>query len=245
MGRLSYARFMYLRVCLAVGFFSLLSSCAQNPPSVSQVRQDDRKTVDQELSSEMSLKADRQELSDLRNQIPAEKQKSNDELALYLQLMHQGTEQPQVVHDKFSALVERHRTSFREKVQKLRENYRRGEAKRRDAFLDGQKNARASYTSSKRTPEQMQEFFASQDSERKNFFADERDRRTSFESEISVQSKDFASYMREKVNEFNEQYRLYSKKFSERPVDKKAVTGEGNEPKKIDQVPSTPLGTGD
>ena len=233
---------LYLRSTTLVGL-CVLVGCAQ--PSPSRARADDRETVQKELSGEMSLKADRDELKELRKDVPAEKQKSNDELALYLQLIKQGSEQPQMVRDKFTVLVERRRTSFRERVAKLRENYRRDEAKRRDEYLDGQKTKRTDYLAKKRTPEQMRDFFAKQDKERQSFFADERDRRTSFESDVSAQSKDFDSYMREKTNEFNEKYRLYSKKFSERPKAKKAVTGESDDFKRMDELPAKPLGTED
>lgn len=214
--------------------------------TASKNREADRERIHEQLNGEMSLKADRDELADMRKQIPAEKQKSNDELALYLQLMKQGKEQPQMVRDKFTSLVEKRRSSFRDKVQHLRETYRRDEEKRRDEFLDSQKKQRTAFTAAKRTPDEMKDFFGTQDTNRKVFFADERDRRTSFESEISAQSKDFESYMREKVNEFNEQYRLYSKQFSERPVEKKAVTGEGtdNDYKRIEQIPAKPIGSG-
>lgn len=213
-------------------------------PASSSNRLDDRETVEKTLSGEMSLKADREQLSEMRKDVPKEKQKSNDELALYLNLMKQGTEQPQMVRDKFTVLAEKRRSSFREKVQKLRDNYRRDETKRRDEYLDTLKTKRADYLKSKHKPEELREFFSTQDKDRQSFFADERDRRSSFESEVSGHSKDFDSYMREKMNEFNEQYRLYSKKFSEKPKDKKAVTGDADF-KRLDDVPTKPLGTED
>jgi hypothetical protein len=220
--------------------FSL--GCVQ--PSTQASRDEDRANIQKELSGEMSLKADREALAEMRKGIPAEKQKSNDELALNLQLMKQGTEQPAMVRDKFTVLVEKKRTSFRDKVQKLRNSYSKSETKRRDEFLDGQKAKRTDYLKTKRKPDEMREYFGDQDRARQAFFSDERDRRASFESDISSQSKDFDSYMREKLNEFNEQYRLYSKQFSEKPKDKKAVTGEAPPDfHKMDQVPTKPLGT--
>lgn len=202
-----------------------------------EIHEGDRKNIDDQLGPEISLKADREALEEFRKQIPEEKKQSNDELALYLQLMKQGTENPQMVRDKFTVLVEKRRSSFRSKVQKLRDDYHHQETKRRDAFLDKQKSKRNSFTGSKHSSAETREFFGQQDKDRQEFFADERDRRGNFESEISAQSKDFDSYMREKMNEFNEQYRLYSKKYSERPKEKKAVTGEGDD--------SKPLGTQD
>ena len=221
-------------------FFQLLTiACAQ---PASEKRAEDRQTVVKELSGEMSLKEDREQLKELRREIPVEKQKSNDDLALYLNLMKAGTENPQMVRDKFAVLTEKKRVTFRERVQTLRDNYRRDEIKRREEYLDGQKLKRTEYLAKKRTPEEMREFFAGQDKQRQSFFAEERDRRKSFESDVLSQAKDFESYMRLKTAEFNEQYRLYSKKFSERPKDKKAVTGEANDFKRMKEMPATPLG---
>ena len=49
--------------------------------------------------------------------------------------------------------------------------------------------------------------------------------------------------MRERNNEFNEQYRLYSKQFSEKPKEKKAVTGEAGGFDKLKNMDASPLGT--
>jgi hypothetical protein len=218
-----------------------VAGCAGAPE---KVREQDRQTVKQELSEEMSLKADRESLEDLRKEIPEETRRKNDELALYLQLMKQGTEQPQVVRAKFQILVQKRRTSFRDKVTRLRDTYHREETKRREEFLSDQKAKRESFQARKHDSKANREFFSDQDRDRRSFFADERDRRQNFESEVRAQSKDFESYMREKTNEFNEQYRLYSKKFSERPKEKKAVTGEtGGDFKRLNEAPTEPLGT--
>ncbi len=233
-----------IRHSSAVFLFAAVAftGCAQTPDKRIA---DDRKNVEQELSGEMSLKADREQLAEMRKDIPQEKQKSNDELALYLQLMRQGTEQPQMVHDKFSVIVQKRRTIFRDKVAKLRDSYHKSEAKRREEFLAEQKAKRDSYQSSKRTSTELHDFYTASDKDRQSFFAEERDRRQAFEAEVSAQSKDFDSYMREKTNEFNEQYRLYSKKFSEKPREKKAVTGESNDMQGIDKLPTKTLGTED
>ncbi len=225
---------------LMVSSFLVLTACVHG---ASQDRESDRVGVEKELSGEMSLKADREELKELRRDIPAEKQKSNDELAVYLGLMKQGTEQPQIVRDKFNSLVEKRRLSFRQRVQKLRDNYRRDETKRREEFLNGLKGKRASYLVGKRTPEQLRDFFSGQEKDRQAFFSDERERRTAFESDVMAQSKDFEAYMREKVNEANEQFRVYSKKFSERPKNKKAVTGESGDFQRMNELPAKHLGT--
>lgn len=228
-----------LKLIIATVFLFAIG-CASSPD---RSREQDRQTVQSELSEEMSLKADRENLEDLRKEIPEDTRRDNDELALYLQLMKQGTEQPQTVRDRFQVMVQKRRTVFRDKVRRLRENYRRDETKRREDFLKAQKAKRDAYQARKGDSKANREFYSQQDKDRQHFSADERDRRQNFESEINAQSKDFESYMREKTNEFNEQYRLYSKKFSERPKEKKAVTGETGDFRRLDDVPAEPLGT--
>lgn len=207
----------------------------------SQARLEDRKMVEEELGSETSLKSDRDYLEHLRTEIPEEKKKSNDELALFLNMMNQGNQPPQAIRDKFQYMIQKKRQSFREKVQKLRDDFRSEESKRRDQFLDEHKRKRDRFVSSQRDSKETRAFFATQEKERLAFFADERSRRQNFESEINSHSKDFDSYMRERQKEFDEQYRIYSKKFSERPKEKKAVTGD--EFKRLDEAPATSLGT--
>jgi hypothetical protein len=239
---------MFLRLLMLLRFLMLsflifsLQACRSTQPKSDRAA--DQKRIADELGGEISLKADRETLKEMRKEIPADKQKSNDELALFLQLMKQGTEQPQMVHDKFSSMMQKKRTTFREKVQRLRESYRSEEADRREAFIDKQQEKRNAYTHTKHSAAEQRDFFSKQEKERQLFFADERERRNAFESELSAKSKDFDSYMREKSNEFYEQYRLYSKSFSERPKAKKAVTGE-TDYKSIDEVPMKPLGTED
>ncbi len=224
---------------------STLVSCALLRPSAKSQREQDRQQIQAELSQEASLAEDREKLADLRREIPAEKQKENDELALQLKLMGQSTEQPHLLRQKFQFLVQKRRTAFRQKTQKLRDEFRTQETRRREDFFAAQKSKRDIFFRRKRDSKQNREFFAGQEKERQRFATEERERRMNFESELSAESKDFNSYMRERQNEFNEQFRLYSKKFSERPKASKAVTGEINEFKRLQEVPATPLGTED
>src|SRR3954469_17502103 len=82
----------------------LFFGCTTRPPKAA--RANDYQNVREQLASETSLKADRQKLDEMRKGIPEEKKNTNDELALYLTLMNQGTEPPQTVRNKFTALVE-------------------------------------------------------------------------------------------------------------------------------------------
>lgn len=218
----------------------LLAACVTRNRAAAN-RAEDRKNIHEELNDEMSLKADRENLKEIRKDIPAETKKQNDELALFLELMNQGTENPQLVRDKFQMMVQKKRTAFRDKVAKLRESYREEETKRRDDELNRAKSKRDSFLRKKHDAKATREFFAQSEKERLAFASDERERRQAFEAELNSQSKDFDSYMRERQKDFDEQYRLYSKKFSEKPKDKKAATGD--EFKRLDSTPATPLGT--
>ncbi len=242
-----------MKYFLALIIVILLPSCKGRGKRPDQIRAEDRQKIHNSLEQEMSLKADREQLAELRKDIPDEKQKQNDELALYLTLMKQGTEQPNIVRERYHALVQKRRSAYRDKVQKLREDFRTGETKRREDFLKKQKEKRDAFAKKKPDSKATREFFSEQDKERTRTFAEERERRQSFEAELNAQSKDFESYMRERSNEFNEQFRLYSKQYSEKPKEKKAVTGEAGPENssgsgargfdKLKEVPSTPLGT--
>lgn len=215
---------------------------------------DDRKTIDKELDSEVSLKADRSELDELRKEVPETKRQTNDELALYLGMMKQGEEKPEILRNKFSSLMQKRRSNFRTKVQKLRSDYSAAETRRRDDFLAKQKGKRDLNTKLKRSAGKNKQFFADSERERNTFFAEQRSRRQAFEEEITAQSKDFESYMRERNNEFNEQYRLYSRDYMER---KKQTTdlekarahvndsGGSESSTPVELSPAKPLGTDD
>lgn len=195
------------QICLLV--FSLALGCMSQekaaPPPSAKVRE--------ELGQEISLKADRAQLDELRKEIPAEKQQANDELALILKLMNDEKQEPVEVNRRFAYLLQKRRESFTKKSQRLRENYRREENDRRRKFLDAAKKVRDEKLKKKKKGDSHREFLAEQERERQQFFADERDRRKDFEEEMSIQSADFNSYMREKQNEFNQQFELYRQRY--------------------------------
>jgi hypothetical protein len=87
-----------------------------------------------EAPAETPPKAERDPLSEMRKDFAEERQNSNDELAQYLKQMKQSTEQPQMVRDKFTHLMDKHRSAFRDKVQKLRETLQREESLRPEDF---------------------------------------------------------------------------------------------------------------
>jgi hypothetical protein len=228
-------------------FLLLLTACQTSSlPESSNTEENraaDREKIHSEL--EVSLKADRDHLAELRKDIPEEKRKSNDELALQLGVMKQGTESPGTIRDRYNSMVQKRRETFRNKAQRLREDFRKDETRRREEFLKEHKSRRESFAAKKHDHKENREFFSEQDKLRQRYFSDERDRRQSFESELNAQSKDFESYMRERNNEFNEQYRAYSKKFYEKPKDGKPATGgSANGFDRLKNMDAEPLGTG-
>lgn len=233
------------QIALVLFALSTLSSCAGKKKSPQAVRAEDRHTIETELAQESSLKADREQLAELRKNVPPEKQKENDELALQLNVMKQGTEQPNLVRERFSAMVQKKRSAFRQKAQDLRDDYRKEETRRREDFMNAQRSKRESFMKRKPNSKDTRDFLGDQERERQRFYGDERDRRQNFEAEMGAKSRDFDSYMRERQAEFNEQFRLYSKKYSERPKERKAVTGEEDEFQRLRDMQGTPLGTED
>lgn len=222
------------------GTFRRAGSSGSSGSSASAIRTQDRAKIKSELDGERSLKATRDETV---TKALEESSEDEQELKSFLDLMKQGKEQPSVVRDKFSYLVQKRRSSFRKKVERLRSDYREDEQRRREDFMNAQRSARESYFAKKNDYKANSRFTSDQEHDRQRFFGDERDRRSSFEGELSTQQKDFDSFMRERQTEFNEQFRIYSKKISEQLRPKKAVTGD--EFKRFDDIPTSPLGTDD
>ncbi|MCB0383994.1 MAG: hypothetical protein KDD43_01275 [Bdellovibrionales bacterium] len=173
------------------------------------------------LDEEISLKADRSHLADLRKDIPEEKQIENDEKALMLELMGQLKLHPSKVRSKWGDLVRKKREQHRRNVKKWRDEYTRKEKQRREDFLAKAKDEREDFKKTKVDREQSKRFYAEQDRKRRDFFADERDKRKDFESEVKAQSKEFDSYVRERDREFNEQHRHYSKRWADQEKQKR------------------------
>lgn len=191
-----------------------------------------------ELAGEVSLKSDRDELAQLRKEIPEEKRQANDELAVLLGVMGEVKLKPSEVQSRVQNIMHKRRDEFRKKVLKLREDFRKEEARRKEIFLKEQKSARDSFKADKRDKDKTKEFYAGQDVRRREFFANEADRRKDFESETKTQSADFDSYMREKQREFSEQARLYANRYYEMEKEKREAAK--NPPKPIDPKPTEP-----
>lgn len=188
---------------------SKLSRSENNPKKISEQRQ----MVRDELTTEISLKADRSQLDSLRKDIPAEKREANDELAFSLNQTGELKEEPNRIRERFQDLVRKKRHRFDEKVQKLRKKYQKDETARRDDFMKENNKKRNSFTNKKHSPDDTHSFYADLEKDRQEFFSKEREKRQDFDDEIFQQTRDFNEYMKSKNDDFNEQMRIYRQRW--------------------------------
>ena len=205
----------HLRIlCGAVGFALILSSCSVSTKRAELQSDDDKPT---EVADEVSLRADRSEVADLRKDIPDDVKKENDELALVLSMMKDGTDEPGKVRDRFNTAVRKKREKFDKTMRKQRDDFTKTERKTREEFLKNLKSERDSFVSGrKRTADARKEFFDDQDVKRRDFFSDQTDKRREFESEVNEERKTFEDYVREQTNRFNQEHREYSTAYYDR-----------------------------
>lgn len=223
--------------------FGLVVGCGSGPEKNSletdQVGEDPVAKVQEELKEEISLRADRSHLDELRKEIPDEKRRANDELALLTHLLTEVKMPPSEVQARYQRIVRTRREAFRKKVSQLRNNFNRTEKKRRDDFLNESKRAREEFKKIKADREYTKEFFADQEAKRRTFFDAEKDRRKAFESELRSQTQDFEAYMRERNKEFQEQARLYAKRYHELKREQ-ALSSQNKDVKHIKNEPVKP-----
>ena len=212
----SDGRFFPWALLLATGLFlSFISGCSTSSKGPDAALENPV-LLAKELDAEVSLKSDRDQLNEMRKQVPEEKKKSNDELAMDLELMVQAEKPTHEIRGIFQNKVRKLRDRFRKKTQKVRKKFRDIQKKQRDEFLSQLKEEREDFKTQKADRKKTKDFFAEQDLKRKDFFADQKDQRKDFESEMKQKSKDFHGNMRERVKQFNEQLRIYSKRLREK-----------------------------
>jgi hypothetical protein len=204
--------FLLISALFFVGCATGCVSSNKERPKISE----DRQIVRDELSKEVSLKADRSNLDTLRKDVPEEKKQENDELAFYLQQTQDLKENPQRIRTHYSELVQKKRTLFHKKVEKLRTDFKKRTTADRDEFLKKQKEAREDFKGRRASPDKTKEFYADLDRARTDFYSQEQDRRKDFEEEISERTKDFNDYMKERYDAFDEQMRSYEKRWRDK-----------------------------
>lgn len=192
----------------------LLAGCAssENTSDSNRYQKDqDRPLVDEKYS----LSADRKAFDEVRGQIPEDRKKENDELALILGMMSEVKKTPSEIRNQFDGMIRKRRDSFNKDMKKERDEFTKLERKRRDEFLKSQTKTRNEAKGVKRTREEQSEFFKDLDGKRQEFFSNERERRNDFESDIRERRKSFEDYAKEKSNEFHGELRTYQKRYDE------------------------------
>ena len=192
---------------------ALLASCqSTSAPKNQYVRRSDSAPL---VDDKYSLKADREKMQAYRSDVPAEKQRENDEIALVLQLFQEVKKSPQDIREKFDTSVRKKRELFNRDMDRERENFTKQERKVRENFLKDQKDSRDAFLKSKPSKDEREEFFKTQDEKRKDYFSDEHEKRNDYESDVRERRKNFEDYIREKQNDFNQEYRSYSRRYDE------------------------------
>lgn len=164
------------------------------------------------VDEKYSLTADRKELEELRKNIPAEKKKENDELALLNQFFADPKKSPSEIRSKFDDLLRKKRELFQKDMTRDRENYVKEEKKRRDDFNKEQEDQKKEFGRKKVDREERSEFYNDLDGKRKDFYSNERSKRDDFEENMRDKRKNFDDYAREKSNEFNQELRAFTQR---------------------------------
>ncbi len=197
----------------------------------------------EEVDQEVSLKKDREELADLRKDIPEEIKKSNDRLAEVLKRWKQVKMPPEDLRSKFDDEVRKSRNEMEKKWKRKREDFDRAIADKRRLFQEKQKDERESFYSSKPKSEARTRFSSDQSLERDRFNSDLRDERDQFEDIIKQQRKDFEDDMANRRTEFRQEYPEYQKIYKEmKDAEEKTKEESKNNPKPYGGWPYKPEG---
>ncbi|MBC7421712.1 MAG: hypothetical protein H7328_13365 [Bdellovibrio sp.] len=161
-----------------------------------------------------SIAKDRAELEQMREEIPAEVKKKNDETALRDDWMRELKYSPEVIREKMSTLVRKKRDLFNKDLGKKREQFNKVERKAREEFLKNLEKERKDFLGQKVDREKRAEFFEEQDEKRREYFSEQKDKREDFEADMREERKDYEDYVKEKNDEFNSEIKAYTIKWN-------------------------------
>lgn len=167
-------------------------------------------------SDEVSLKADRSDLDELRKEVPEEKRKENDELALILQVMNAKDKKPYEIREKFSSIMRKKRDEFYKSQRRTREDFSRRERVEREKFTKEQKEISDRFYRYKPSADERRNFSQEHTSRNQKYYSDSRERRQAFEDEMRTKDKDFSALLTDKNKEFDEHFKSYQKEFKEK-----------------------------
>lgn len=162
-----------------------------------------------------SLSKDRSEFEKLRQSIPDDVKKKNDESALMAELFSNLKHPPEYIREKFTDLVRKKRELFNKDLTRSREEYNKNERKSRESFLKELEDERKSFLEKKMDREKRSDFFNDQDENRREYFSEQKDKREEFEADIREKRKDFDDYIKEKTNDFNAELQDYKIRWKE------------------------------
>jgi hypothetical protein len=163
-----------------------------------------------------SIAKDREELDQLRESLPPEVKKKNDEKALMAELMGEVKYAPEVVREKFSNLVRKKRELFNKDMTKVREEFTKNEKKEREEFYNNLEDEREDFLRKKVDREKRADFFNEQDEARRTFIAEQREKRDEYEADAREKRKNFEDYVKEKNDEFNAELKDYTIRYKEK-----------------------------
>jgi len=204
-----------ISVCALLG----VSSCA------SWFKREAPKPIEKPRHEEISLKEDRDALEELRKEIPDERKLLNDQLAAIIKDMNSEKNlEPSSVRSRFQREVRLRRERLDQKLRRDREQFNQDEKIKREKFLEELKTERQAYTrralsatGDREEARRLREkFYQDQDVRRRQFFAQQTDQRRDFESQQTSERRDFEAYIREITNQFNHEWRNYSRLYQER-----------------------------
>lgn len=200
-----------------------------------------RKDLDQKLSTEVSLKADRDYLEEARKELPVEIKKANDELAFDLAQLSTVKEHPSVVSSRFQEKVRKLHERYRQQSSKVRDDYNREERGRRDAFLKKSQQTREAFHRKRADRAETQGFYNELERQRRDFYAVERERRSEFDSEMRLRAKDFNDSVKERSDQFRSQLSEYRQRYQPSP----SSSALRKEFEDMQKLPATKLSTQD
>ncbi|MDZ4678070.1 MAG: hypothetical protein SGI74_11260 [Oligoflexia bacterium] len=175
----------------------------------------EKAATSEEIENEVSIKSDKENLDELRKDIPEEVKKSNDRIAATLKRWKQQKMAPEDLRSRFSDEIRKAREAMDKKHQRQRADFQKQKAKKRKEFQEKQKEARDDFFSHKPKGERRSDFISDQSTERERFNSDLRDERQDFEESIKDERKIFEGDIASRWVEFRQEYPEYSKLYRE------------------------------
>lgn len=177
---------------------------------------------DQGDSQEYSLEQDRKELEKLREEIPEDVRKKNDDLGFILRLFDDKTRDPGKIRAEFNRTFNRLRKNKNAEFQRERKKFKDAEKKKRKENIEQAKKKRKEFLAQDPSSDSKKAFFDQERTDRKVFFSEEKEKRNDFESDYRSRKKDFDEFLKTKRDLFNDRYRQFEKERRELKKQQKA-----------------------